>query len=83
MPARALTTARHSPPARLATSGQLMAQGTSLLIPRLDGVPLVDRLVADDRMAVMLAKALVGVDIAVPVDWKKAERDPLLHQGYA
>jgi hypothetical protein len=34
------------------------------------------RLVADDRLAVMLAKALLELDIAVPGDWKKAERDP-------
>jgi len=63
-------------PARLASSGQLMAQGPGLLLPRLDAVPLVHRLVADDRLAVILAKALVELDIAVPGDWKKAERDP-------
>src|SRR5271157_2385762 len=63
-------------PARLATSGQLMAQGAGLLLPRLTGVPLIHRVVADDRMAVMLAKALAELDIAVPVDWKKAECDP-------
>jgi hypothetical protein len=32
--------------------------------------------VADDRLAVNLAKALVELDIAVPGDWGKAERDP-------
>jgi hypothetical protein len=37
---------------------------------------MVHRLVADDRLAVMLAKALLELDIAVPGDWKKAERDP-------
>ncbi len=63
-------------PTRLASSGQLMAQGPGLLLPRLDAVPLVHRLVADDRLAVILAKALVELDIAVPGDWKKAERDP-------
>ena len=63
-------------PARLATSGQLMALGRGLVIPRLDAAPLVHRLVADDRLAVMLAKALVELDIAVPGDWKRAERDP-------
>ena len=62
--------------ARLASSCQLMAQGSGLLIPRLDAVPMVHRLVADDRLAVMLAKALLELDIAVPGDWKKAERDP-------
>jgi hypothetical protein len=34
------------------------------------------RLVADDHLAVMLAKALVELDIAVPGDWEKAEHDP-------
>ena len=63
-------------PARMASSAQLMGQGSGLLIPRLDAVPLVHRLVADDRLAVMLAKALVELDIAVPGDWKRAERDP-------
>ena len=68
----------HAPrrPTRLASSGQLMAQGSGLLIPRLDAVPMAHRLVADDRLAVMLAKALLELDIAVPGDWKKAERDP-------
>jgi hypothetical protein len=62
-------------PSRLAAAGQLMAQGTGLL-PRLAGVPPIHRVVADDRMAVMLAKSLVALDIAVPEDWKKAEHDP-------
>ena len=62
--------------ARLASSGQLMAQGSGLLIPRLDGVPLVHRLIADDRLGVMLAKALLELDIALAADWKKAEHDP-------
>ena len=58
------------------SSGQLMAQGSGLLIPRLDAVPLVQRLVADDRLAVMLAKALLEPHIAVPGDWQRAECDP-------
>jgi hypothetical protein len=33
-------------------------------------------LVADDRLAVILAKALVELDIAVAGDWKRAEQDP-------
>ncbi|MGA9056102.1 MAG: hypothetical protein WB763_06265 [Terriglobia bacterium] len=53
-----------------------MAQGRGLLIPRLDAIPLIHRLVADDHLAVMLAKALVELDIAVPGDWKRAEHDP-------
>jgi hypothetical protein len=62
-------------PTRLASSGQLMAQEAGLLLPRLAGVPLIHRVVADDHLAVMLAKALVELDIAVPGDWKRAECD--------
>ena len=71
-------TQRHATrcPARLASSSQLMAQGTGLLLPRLAGVPLIHRVVSDDRLAVMLAKSLVELDIAIPGDWKKAECDP-------
>jgi hypothetical protein len=53
-----------------------MAQGSGLVLPRFGTVPVMHRLVADDRLAVMLAKALVELDIAVPGDWKKAEHDP-------
>ena len=60
---------------RLASSGQLMAQGCGLVIPRLDAVPVVHRLVADDRLAVTLAKSLLDLNIAVPGDWKRADHD--------
>ena len=62
--------------ARLASSGQLMAQGYGLILPRLGTVPVMHRLVADDRLAVMLAMALVEMEIAVPGDLQKAEHDP-------
>jgi len=61
---------------KLASSGQLMAQGSGLVLPRLGTVPVVHRLVADDRQAVMLAKTLLELDIAAPGDWNKADRDP-------
>jgi hypothetical protein len=60
----------------MASSGQLMAHGSGLVLPRFGAVPVVHRLVADDRLAVTLAKALVELDIAVPGDWKRAEHDP-------
>jgi len=60
----------------MASSGQLMAKGAGLLLPRLTGVPLIHRTVGDDRLAVMVAKSLVALDIAVPGDWKRAECDP-------
>jgi len=62
-------------PARLAAAGELMAQGAGLL-PRLAGMPPIHRVVADDRLAVMLAKSLVELDIAVPGDWERADCDP-------
>ena len=62
-------------PARLAAAGELMAQGAGLL-PRLAGMPPIHRVVADDRLAVMLAKSLVELDIAIPRDWTRAEGDP-------
>jgi hypothetical protein len=61
---------------RMASPGQLMAHGTGLLLPRLAGVPIIHRVVADDHLAVMLARSLVELDIALPGDWKRAERDP-------
>jgi hypothetical protein len=53
-----------------------MAQGSGLVLPRLDSVPLVHRLVADDTLAVTLAKSLVELDIARAADWAKAECEP-------
>jgi hypothetical protein len=53
-----------------------MAQGSGLAIPRLDRVPLVHRLVADDTLAVLLARSLVELDIALAEDWHQAEHDP-------
>jgi hypothetical protein len=52
-----------------------MAPGVGLL-PRLAGIPPIHRMVADDRLAVMLAKSLVELDIAAPGDWTRAEGDP-------
>ena len=62
--------------ARLASAGLLMAPGGGFQLPRLDAVPLTHRLVADDGMAVALAKSLVETDISAAEDWKTAESDP-------
>jgi len=53
-----------------------MAQGSSLTLPRLDRVPLVHRLVADDCLAVLLAQSLVELNIAIPTDWTRAVCEP-------
>ena len=76
MQARALTTARHSTPRPAGFLRSVDGSGKWSVMPRLDAVPVVHRLVADDRLAVMLAKALLELDIAVPGDWKKADHDP-------
>jgi hypothetical protein len=52
-----------------------MAQGPGLL-PRLAGITPIHRMVGDDRLAIMLAKSLVELDIAAPGDWTRAEGDP-------
>ncbi len=62
--------------ARLASAGLLMAQSGNLQLPCLNDVPLIHRLVADDGMAVVLAKSLIEMDIAPAEDWKTAESDP-------
>jgi hypothetical protein len=53
-----------------------MALGSGLVLPRIGTVSVVHRLIADDRMAVLLAKALLELDIAIPGDWKRSEHDP-------
>src|SRR5579875_1181188 len=62
--------------ARLASAHPLMAQGSGSAIPRLDGIPMVHHWVADDTLAVMLAKSLLELDIAVADDWQRPEHDP-------
>lgn len=62
--------------ARLAAAHPLMAQGSGSAIPRLDGIPMVHHWVADDTLAVTLAKSLVELGIAEPEDWQRAEHGP-------
>ena len=53
-----------------------MAPRGGFSLPQLAGVPTTQRMIADDRLAVTLTESLVKLDIALPDDWKKAERDP-------
>ena len=70
--------------ARLASSGQLMAQGSGLVLPRFGTVPVVHRLVADDRLAVMLAMALVDTGYCRPWRLEKGGPRPnIFYQNYA
>lgn len=61
----------------LATTANLMPNGTGLLIPRLDGTPAEHRFCAGDRAAVQLAQTLVEMNIADPSDWQRVDRDPI------
>jgi hypothetical protein len=61
---------------RGATAADLMPNGTGLLIPRLDGVPVEHRFRAGDRAAIRLVQALVELNIANPSDWERVHRDP-------
>ena len=68
-------------PARLASAGELMGRGGGLL-PLLAGIPPIHRIVADDRLAVMLAKSFVDLDIAAPWRLEKGGRRPnIVHQA--
>ena len=80
-PALAHRTARHSLPRPAGFRRSVDGTRNRPLLPRLAGVPLIHRVVADDRLAVMLAKSLVELDIAVPGDWKRAECDPTSSPG--
>lgn len=62
--------------ARLASASQLMGQGSGLALPRLDCISVVHRLVADDTLAVLLAKSLVELNISSAEDWGRVEHDP-------
>ncbi len=53
-----------------------MGQGSGLALPRLDCIPMVHRLVADDTLAVLLAKSFVDLNIAISEDWDRADHDP-------
>src|SRR3989442_15525565 len=68
-----------SPPCftdRLVTAADLMPNGTGLMIPRLDRVPVEHRFRASDRAAIRLSQALVELHIADPSDWERIHRVP-------
>lgn len=57
-------------------AAELMPSGTSLLLPRLDEVPIEHGFCAGDRAAIRLAQTLVALNIAVPSDWQRVHCDP-------
>src|SRR2546422_295958 len=64
------------PTARMAAAADLMASGTHLVIPHLDGIPTEHRSHAGGRASIRLTQTLLEVDIADPTDWRRVRRDP-------
>jgi len=62
--------------ARLAATADLMASGGQFVMPHLDGIPTEHRFHAGERASIRLARTLVELDIADPVDWRRVRRDP-------
>src|SRR5207302_9291290 len=64
------------PTARMAAAADLMASGSHLVIPHLDGIPTEYRFHAGGRASIRLAQTLLEVGIADPTDWWRVRRDP-------
>jgi hypothetical protein len=60
----------------VAAAAGVMASGSHLLIPNLDGVPYEYHFHAGERAAIRLAQALLELGIAEPSDWRRVRRDP-------
>jgi hypothetical protein len=54
----------------------LMAPECSVVLPRLNDVPVEHRFLADDREAMALAETLVKSGIGAVEDWEESKRDP-------
>src|SRR5205809_8053829 len=62
--------------APMAAAADLMASGSHLVIPHLDGIPTEHRFHAGGRASIRLAQTLLELDIADPTDWPRVRRDP-------
>src|SRR5437879_7085096 len=62
------------PTARMAAAADLMASGSHLVIPHLDGIPTEHRFHAGRRASIRLAQTLLEVGIADPTDWRRVIR---------
>src|SRR6266571_4812629 len=62
--------------ARMAAAADLMASGSHLVIPHLDGIPTEHRFHAGGRASIRLAQTSLEVDIADPTDWRRVRHDP-------
>lgn len=57
-------------------SSSLIAAGSGLVIPRLDGVPLEQQLWQGEATAARLARTLIEANIADPSDWFAPKQNP-------
>ena len=49
-----------------------MAQGSGVVLPRLDGVAVEHRVAGEDQRAILLARTLTELKIAEPSDWQQS-----------
>jgi len=62
--------------ARMAATSDLMASGSHLGIPHLDGIPAEYHFHAGEQASIRLAGIILEMDIADPTDWRRVGRDP-------
>jgi len=60
----------------MATAEHLMARGSGLTIPRLDGVPQEHQLWQGEQAAARTAAAFLKAGLASEEDWYRAQRNP-------
>ncbi len=61
--------------ARMATADRLMARGSGLTIPRLDGVPQEHQMWQGEQAAARTAAAFLKAGLASEEDWHRAQRN--------
>src|SRR6202521_3479920 len=62
--------------ARMATADHLMARGSGLTIPRLDGVPREHQMWQGEQAAARTAAAFLKAGLVSADDWYRAQRNP-------
>jgi hypothetical protein len=77
-PTRLVPSAKRNSPRRASglASTSLMAAGSGLVIPRLDGALVEQQLWHGEATAARLARALIGANVGDPGDWVAAKRNP-------
>jgi hypothetical protein len=62
--------------ARMAAAAELMAGGGHFRVPHLDGIPGEYLFRAGERASIRLARSLLELPIADPIDWQRVHGDP-------